>query len=80
VQDFIDAIPLANWTSVASGTDQINVYFSIGDITLNRNTNDEKTYTNVVLKFSPRDETWSAHSYSNEFKFFAPFITTVTAL
>lgn len=80
VQDFIDAIPFANWTSVCSGTDQINVYFFIGDVTLNQNTDDEKSFTNVVLKFSPRDETWSVHSYAQTYKFFAPFITNVTAL
>jgi hypothetical protein len=80
VQDFIDAIPQANWTSVCSGTDQLNVYFFIGDVTLNKNQDDERDYTNVVLKFSPRDESWSVHSYAQTYKFFAPYITTVTAL
>jgi hypothetical protein len=80
VQDFIDAIPLDNWTLVCSGTDQLNVYFFIGDVTLKQNTNDERAYTNVVLKFSPRDETWSVHSYAQTYKFFASFITNVTAL
>lgn len=80
VQDFIDAIPQANWTSVASGTDGLNVYFAIGDVTLNQNQDNERAYTNVVLKWSARDENWSAHSYSNDFKFFASFITNVTAL
>ncbi len=75
VQDFIDAIPLANWVDVAAGTDGLAVYFSIGDVTVNH-----KDYTNVVLKYSPRDQSWSIHSYSNEFKFFAPYVTTVTAL
>ncbi len=80
VQDFIDAIPQANWTSVCSGTDQLNVYFFIGDVTLNRNQDNERAYTNVVLKFSPRDEAWSVHSYADTYKFFAPFISTVSAL
>ncbi len=80
VQDYIDAIPLENWTSVCSGTDQLNVYFFIGDVTLNRNQDNEKSYTNVVLKFSPRDESWSIHSYAQTYKFFASFITNVIAL
>lgn len=75
VQDFISAIPLANWTEVCSGTDGLSVYFSIGDVTVKH-----KDYTNVVLKYSPRDQSWSIHSYSKEFKFFSPFITTVPAL
>lgn len=75
VQDFIEAIPLANWEAVAGGTDGLSCYWSIGDVTVNH-----KDYTNVVLKYSPRDQSWSVHSYSNEFKFFAPYVTTVTAL
>jgi hypothetical protein len=77
VQDFIDAIPLTNWGSVASGTDGLNVYFSIGDVTLNTNQTNERTYTNVVLKFSTRDETWSVHSYGSRIRFFSPYYTTI---
>ena len=72
VQDFVNAIPRDNWEAVCGGTDGLNVYFAIGDVTVNR-----RDYTNVVLKFSTRDQNWSIHSYSNEFKFFSPFITTV---
>jgi len=80
VQDFIDAIPLDNWTSVCAGTDQLNVYFFIGNVTLNKNQTNERNYTNVVLKFSPRDQSWSVHEYAHEYKFFASFITNVLAL
>lgn len=80
VQDFIDAIPQTSWTSVCAGTDQLNVYFFIGDVTLNQNQTNQRSYTNVVLKFSPRDQNWSVHSYAQDFKFFSPFITQVTAL
>jgi len=71
VQDYIDAIPSANWSSVCSGTDGLNVYFSIGNITLHTNQNSQKTYNNVVLKFSPRDQTWSVHSYAQQPLFYA---------
>ncbi|MES2006907.1 MAG: hypothetical protein V4436_02230 [Patescibacteria group bacterium] len=80
VQDFIDAIPVTNWPNVCSGTDQLNVYFAIGDVTLNQNQTNERTYTNVTLKFSPRDQNWSAHSYKSDFKFFSPYVTQVLAL
>lgn len=75
VQDFIYAIPLDNWDDVCSGTDGQSVFFAIGDVTVNN-----QDYTNIVLKYSPRDQTWSVHSYSNEFKFFAPYVTTVLTL
>lgn len=69
VQDIIDAIPQANWSSVAAGTDTLNVYFFLGDVTLNANTESTTTITNCVLKFSPRDQAWSVHSYASKFQF-----------
>jgi hypothetical protein len=71
VQDFIDAIPQANWSKVCSGTDGLNVYFGIGDVTVNN-----RALTNVVLKYSTRDSTWSVHSYSKAYKFFSQFTTS----
>lgn len=76
VQDFIDAIPQSNWSSVCAGADSFNVYFSIGTVTLNKNKNEQKTYNNVVLKFSTRDETWSAHSYAQQTLFYSNFTTS----
>lgn len=76
VQDFIDAIPQANWSSVTAGTDGFNVFFSIGNVTLNTNKNTQVTYSNVVLKFSPRDESWSVHSYGNHLGPFTQYITS----
>lgn len=76
VQDFIDAIPQANWNSVVGGTDGVNVYFSIGNVTLNTSKNDQVTYTNVVLKFSTRDQSWSVHSYPTQYLNFAQFTTS----
>lgn len=76
VQDFIDAIPQTNWSSVSAGTDGLNVYFAIGDVTLNTNQNSQVTYTNVELKFSPRDQTWSIHSYAQRHSFFTQFTTS----
>jgi hypothetical protein len=78
VQDFIDAIPNTEWSNVCAGTDGLNVYFSIGDVTLNQNKDNQRDYTNVVLKFSPRDQNWSVHSYATRIKFFAPYVTNIT--
>lgn len=76
VQDFVDAIPQANWSKVAAGTDGLNVYFSIGNVTLNTAKDTQVTYNNVVLKFSPRDQTWGIHSYGDAYRFFAQYTTT----
>ena len=78
VSDYLSAIPQANWSKVAAGTDGLNVYFSIGNITLNTNEDNQKTYTNVVLKFSPRDQAWSVHSYPEQPLFFCQYTPTNT--
>ncbi len=73
VQDIIDAIPQASWSTVAAGTDGWNVYFSVGTVTLNANTGSAQTITNCVLKFSTRDQAWSVHSYASLFEFFCEY-------
>lgn len=62
VQDFVDAItdPL----QVYSWQDGFNVYFSIGTVTITFNPEDKRTYQNVVLKFSTRDQNWQVFTYN----------------
>ena len=69
VQDYIDAIPQANWANVSLGADTFNVYVSTGAITVNGLT---KYY---VLKFSTRDQSWSVHYYPTQQYFYASFTT-----
>lgn len=76
VQDYIDAMSQSAWSNVAAGTDGWNVYFSIGNITLNTGKNEQETIKNVVLKFSTRDESWSVHSYQDQFRFFQQYTTS----
>jgi hypothetical protein len=73
IQDIVDNIPQANWTSVAAGHDEFNVYFSVGTVTVGASTDNPVTYTNCVLKYSTRDQTWSVHTYANLFNFFSQF-------
>lgn len=80
VQDIIDAIPQANWADVAGGTDGLNVYFSVGDVTLNKNKDNEQTILNCVIKYSPRDQNWSVHSYHDRFRVFCQFTNTLGRL
>ena len=62
VQDFVNAI--SNAGQVYAYSDDFNVYFSIGDVTVNFGPEDSRTYTNVVLKFSPRDQNWQVFTYN----------------
>ena len=78
VQEFIDAIAPQNWQYVTSGTDGFNIYFYIGNITLRQGQNDQQTLSNIVLKFSTRDESWSVHSYADGFGFFCNYTISTT--
>ena len=75
-QDFLDAIPVENQSAVSAGHDRYNVWFSLGDITLNTGRYNQRTYNNVVVKFSVRDETWSIHSYAQKPVLFSRFYTS----
>lgn len=76
VQDWIDAISQANWASVSAGTDGFNVSFRIGNVTIPATGDDSRAFSNVVLKFSPRDESWSVHSYGSSFTRFAQYTSS----
>lgn len=69
IQDFIDAIPAANLTSVASWGDDEHMYWSIGNVTVKGT-----DYTKVVLKFNLLTQTWDIYSYSDLFKIFTQYI------
>ena len=70
VQDFLDAIPQANWSNVSIGADTFNIYVSTGAITMSGETN------YYVLKFSIRDQAWSVHYYPVQQYFYAKYTTT----
>lgn len=73
VQDIINAMSPADWEHVTSGTDGLNVYFSMGDIILHKNQTNQRTIINCWIKFSPRDQSWSVHAYGDFFKFFSQY-------
>lgn len=69
VQDFIDNIPGANWSSVSCWSDDEYAYFSIGNITI-----DKDDFTNVVLKYNIGQESWDVRSYYNTIKQFGLYV------
>lgn len=62
VQDYIDAI--VDQSQVYAWTDGFNVYFSIGAVNITNGAEDFRSYSNVVLKFSPRDQNWQIFTYN----------------
>lgn len=63
IQDIIDVIPSTYYSNVSGWGDGENVFFSIGDITL-----DDLNLTNCVIVYRINSKTWTLLSFPNEFK------------
>ena len=68
IDDFLQAIPYQNQKNVTLGSDENNVFMSIGTVTING-----EVLKNVVLKFSVRDQSWSVRSYPKQFLQFSDY-------
>jgi len=68
IQDWIDAIPAANLSTLTAETDQDHYYLSVGDVTV-----DSVDYTNVVLVYNIPLKAWTVWSLSDEPKWIAKY-------
>ena len=73
IQNIIDVIDPANYSSVAGFSDGEMALWSIGDITY-----DGITYTNVVVMYDIESKTWTVFSFPSKFNIFAPYIDSTT--
>jgi hypothetical protein len=71
IQAIIDAIPTAYLTSISSYSDGNNVYFSIGDITL-----DSIVYNNAVLKYNIDSQNWSFYTLGVEPQMWTTYVVS----
>ncbi len=64
VQKYLDGMDSANWEKVSAGRDLENVYFWIGDVTIEDPLEKDygKTYNNVVLVYNVYARTWTVYS------------------
>ena len=68
IEDILGQITQAEKQNVTLGSDENNVYLSIGRATIAG-----VTYTGIQMKFSVRDQSWSVHSYKKRVQFFAQY-------
>lgn len=68
VNEIIKNIGYSFYDDVNSWTDEDHVYFSVGDITLNSNTENALTINNCVLRWTISTEVWTIYSYASEFR------------
>lgn len=73
MDDFFDNMSTSNYQHIASGTDGKHVLVSIGDVTL-----DEKTISNVVLRYTIASQEWAVLSYPTQPRVFSQYIDGTT--
>jgi hypothetical protein len=64
--DVVEAVLRTNYEHINGWSDSDHVYWSIGDITLK-----EKSYTNVVCRYTISTQVWTLYSYPTQIKNFA---------
>lgn len=73
VQKWIDGMSASFYDDVAGYCDNMHYFCSIGDCTI-----DDKTYSNVVLRYTIDTKEWTVYSYANQFRVFTLFIDSGT--
>ena len=75
VQRIVDAIASSFYSSVNGWSDNENIFWSIGDITINWDRGFTETYNNVVLRYTIDTEQWAPLQYAHEFRALNQYIS-----
>jgi hypothetical protein len=73
VQKWIDGMSATFYDDVAGYADGEHAYFSIGDCTV-----DERSFTNIVLRYTLETKEWTVLSYANQFRCFTKYTDSGT--
>jgi len=68
IQRIVDGIASSFYASVNGWSDNENVYWSIGDITVNFDRGYTETHNNVVVRLTVDTEQWAVLKYAHEFR------------
>lgn len=61
IQEWVDAITVANYSEVVGWSDRDHIYWSVGDVTV-----DGTSYSNIVLCYTISSNVWFVYSYPNK--------------
>ena len=75
VQRIVEAIASSFYASVNGWSDNNNVYWSIGDITIDFDRGFTETYANVVLRYTIDTQQWAPLQYAHEFRAMNQYIS-----
>lgn len=75
IQRVINAIPSSFYSSVNGWSDNENIYWSVGDLTIDFDRGYTEAYNNVVVRFTIDTQQWSVLSYAHEFRALGQYIS-----
>ena len=75
IQRIIEGISSSFYANVNGWSDNDNIYWSIGDITINFDRGYTETYSNVVVRYTIDTEQWAPLQYAAEFRAMNQYIS-----
>src|SRR3990167_6148518 len=75
VQRIVEGIASSFYSKVNGWSDNENVYWSIGDITVDFDRGFTETYANVVLRYTIDTQQWAPLQYAHEFRALSQYIS-----
>ena len=75
VQRFIEGMASSFYAEVNGWSDNENVYWSIGDVTIDWDRGFTETYANVVLRYTIDTQQWAPMQYAHEFRALNQYIS-----
>lgn len=80
IQRFIDGMSSSFYASVNGWSDNENIYWSIGDVTIDWDRGFTETYNNVVLRYTIDTQQWAPLQYAHEFRAMNQYISGTDTL
>lgn len=74
IQRIIDGISSANYANVNGWSDNKDIYWSVGDVTVDFDRGYTETYSNVVLRYTIDTQQWAPLRYYHAFKFMTQYL------
>lgn len=75
IQRIVEGISSAFYSSISGWSDDKDIYWSIGDITIDFDRGYLETYTNVVLRYTIDTQQWAPLQYATKFRAMHQYIT-----
>lgn len=80
IQRLIEGIASSFYSSVNGWSDNDNVYWSVGTVTMNFDRGFTESYTNVVLRYNIDSQQWAALRYAHSFRALSQYISGTDTL